>query len=253
MSIDMKQVSEKDLAMLYYGEHQNPGLALQVAQSEELSARFKALSAELEMVDSYQPPERGEEYGADVWQRIAPHLELKQSADSSAFQKWWSGFIQPRFSPAGMFGIALIAVLAFTLGRNGTDSVPAGSDTAPSFEFAGIDSGRLLQSSVSSHLGQLNVVLTEFAHTQRPAFNEAQWAMDMLVANRLYRQSAAAKGNQRLSGFLAGIEPLLIELAYEAHRGSNTARERMQKEVRDDLLFKIRVMNSQLKTTELST
>ena len=74
--------------------------------------------------------------------------------------------------------------------------------------------------------------------------------MDMLVANRLYRRSAAERGEERLARFLSGLEPLLIELAYEAHKASNTTRERLQQEVRDDLLFKIRVMNNQLKTPQ---
>ena len=247
----MKNITEKDLTLLYYGEHKDPEIAAQVAKSDELSARFKALSEELELVDAYQPPERGEEYGAEVWQRIESHLVAKESTKSRALHTWWSGFMQPRFSPAGMLGVALVALLAFTLGRNESNPTPQSITNMPTAEFAGIDSGRLLQSSVAGHLGKLNVVLTEFANADEPAINEAEWAMDMLVTNRLYRQSAASDGDQRLASFLAGIEPLLIELAYEAHLGSNTARKRMQQEVRDDLLFKIRVMNNRLKTSDL--
>jgi hypothetical protein len=119
-------------------------------------------------------------------------------------------------------------------------------------DFAGIDSKRLLSSSVANHLGQLDMVLTEFANTEVSSVNEAEWAMDMLVSNRLYRQAANAGGDQRLSRFLASVEPLLIELAYEAHKSSTSARARMKEEVRGDLLFKIRVMNNQLKSTKAS-
>ena len=154
---------------------------------------------------------------------------------------------------AAVFSLTLVAVLAFMLGRNGSIPVQRGPDAGLPVMFAGIDNKRLLDSSIAGHLGQLNVGLTEFAHSQKDTTGEAEWAMDMLVANRLYRQSAAASGNRRVAGFLAGIEPLLIELAYEAHLASQTARQRMQKEVREDLLFKIRVMNKQLKSKEIST
>ncbi len=254
----MSKISEQDLTLLYYGEHKDPDLASVVAQSEELSARFKALNDELELVDAYQPPERGEDYGAEVWQRISPHLgvtqtKTRQRQSRQLLSGWWKGFSRPRFSTAGVLGLVLAAALAFMLGRNGNIQGSAGIESGPETVFAGIDSERLLASSVSGHLQQLNVGLTEFAHTDTPSAQDAEWAMDMLLANRLYRQSAAAGGDRRLAGFLAGLEPLLIELAYEAHAASNTAHERMRQEVRDDLLFKIRVMNNQLKTSQVST
>jgi hypothetical protein len=249
----MNRITEEDLTLLYYGEHKDPGLATRVAGSKELSARFDALSTELQLVDAYQPPERGENYGAEVWQRIAPHLQAGVTAESKRSGSWWRGLLQPRFSLAGLFGVVLVAVLAFLLGQSGNLAVPRGADTVPVAEFAAVDSARLLSASVAGHLDQLNVMLTGFAHGEGQSSDEAEWAMNMLVANRLYRQTASATGNRRLAGFLSGIEPLLIELAYEAHTASQSARERMQQEVRDDLLFKIRVMNNQLKNRQIST
>ena len=68
-----------------------------------------------------------------------------------------------------------------------------------------------------------------------------------------YGETAAnTAGDRRLAGFLASLEPLLIEIAYQAHTASSTARDRMQAEVRNDLLFKIRVMNTQLKNSRVS-
>jgi len=249
----MRKVTEKDLTLLYYGEHKEPDLAAIVAESAELSARFKALSDELELVDAYQPPERGVEYGAEVWQRISPHLIASQPHSKPRFSDWWQAISQPRFSTAGLFGLIIVATLAFTLGRNVDGPVPGITEPAPVAGFSMIDKGRLLSSSVSNHLEKLNVVLTEFAISNRQGVNDSDWAMDLLLTNRLYRQAASAGGDRRLAGFLASLEPLLIELAYEAHTASNNARERMQKEVRDDLLFKIRVMNKQLKTSRLTT
>ena len=75
----------------------------------------------------------------------------------------------------------------------------------------------------------------------------------MLVANRLYRQAAEARGEQRLATFLASLEPLLIELAYEAYRESPQTRDRMQQEVRDRLLFRVRAVSQHLQNSTVST
>ena len=54
----MKPISDDDLVLLYYGEHEDPGLAARVASDEELSRRFDAIGAELGQLDRYAPPPR---------------------------------------------------------------------------------------------------------------------------------------------------------------------------------------------------
>jgi hypothetical protein len=251
----MKIITDEDLTLLFYGEHDDPALAVMVAESEELSARYDALCAELKLVDAYQPPQRGDDYGAEVWQRISPQLGDHEAKHGGRLSTWLSSFVQPRFSMAGALSIALVAALAFTLGRNGgqeiTSDPTAQIGTTP-VALAGIDSDRLLTHSVSTHLEQVNLMLTEFVNTSQTSSNETSYATDMLVANRLYRQAAVSQGNQKLAAFLADLEPLLIELAYQAQSGSSATRERMQQEVKDGLLFRVRVMNKQLNKPEIS-
>jgi len=115
-----------------------------------------------------------------------------------------------------------------------------------------IDSSRLLTHSVSTHLEQVNLLLTQFVNTSETSVNETGYATDMLIANRLYRQAAESQGNQKLAVFLTDLEPLLIELAYQAQSGSPATRERMRQEVKDGLLFRVRVMNKQLNKPEIS-
>lgn len=250
----MNKITDDDLTLLFYGEHDDPQLAAIVAESEELSARFDALGAELKLADAYHPPRRGSDYGSDVWQRISPQLTSENDATKGRLKSWLAAIGQPRFSLAGALSIALVAVLAFTLGRNGSQH---GADQAlnplsgTAIALADIDSSRLLANSVSGHLEQVNLVLTQFANTTESSSSEAEYATDMLVANRLYRQAAASQGNQKLATFLAELEPLLIELAYEAQSGSPATRERMQKEVRNGLLFRVRVMNKQLNKSDI--
>lgn len=251
----MKNITDDDLTLLFYGEHHDPGLAALVAGSDELSARFDALSDELGLADNFVPPHRGDEYGAEVWQRISAQLRAESTEKTGGIRAWLAAVSQPRFSMAGVLSIALVAVLAFMLGRNdGQNPIKTRDYTQqrPAITFAGLDAKRLLSHSVSGHLEQVNLVLTQFANSSESSATEAEYATDMLVANRLYRHAAVAQGKHQLAAFLASLEPLLIEMAYEAQSGSPATRERMQQEVKNGLLFRVRVMNKQLKKPELS-
>ena len=246
----MKDITNDDLTLLYYGEPEDPGLAARVAASTELSARFEALCAELKLADAFVPPERGEDYGAQVWEKIAPKLQTNNANASQHKNTWFSALTQPRLSLAGVFSLAIVAVLAFLLGRNGgpgdellpPESLPPDSAAL----LAGIDPTRLLSQKVAGHLDHLNLVFTQFANMPEADSSAADLATDMLVANRLYRRAAAAQGNRKLASFLADLEPLLIELAHDAHSNSPTTHERMQQEINDGLLFRVRVFNQQL-------
>ena len=251
----MRHITDEDLTLLYYGEHDDPALAVKVAESEELSARYDALCDELKLADAYQPPQRGDDYGAEVWQRISSQLGEEDTKSTGRISAWLASLVQPRFSLAGALSVVLVAVLAFTIGRNGGQEISNEPGVLPgvtSVVLADIDSGRLLTHSVSAHLEQVNLVLTQFVNTSVTSSNDTDYATDMLVANRLYRQAAASEGNHKLAAFLADLEPLLIELAYQAQSGSPATRERMQQEVRDGLLFRVRVMNKQLTKTDIS-
>ncbi len=252
----MKNITDDDLVLLYYGEHDDPALATTVARSPGLSARFEAMSAELSRIDDLVPPGRADDYGSDVWRRISPQLATGPDRPRKPWTSRWAALGQPQFSLAGALSLVLVAALAFMVGRQGgapVDSNPPSVATDPASFQAGLDAGRLLTSTVSGHLDQLNLVFTEFANTAEISDADAGQIMDMLVANRLYRQAAIARGDQQLAAFLSGLEPVLIELAHEAYKGSPVTRARMQEEIRDKLLFRIRVMNMQLENPDIST
>jgi hypothetical protein len=252
----MKKITDDDLTLLYYGELDDPALAASIATSPELTARYDALSRELNRVDDFVPPERGDDYGADVWRRISPKLATEQKNPADLWKALQSVVGRPRFSLAGAGSLALVAVLAFMLGRQGEqpgNPAPPGLDAMATAALAEMDSGRLLTSSVSGHLEQLNIAFTQFANVPETSAADAGRATDMLVANRLYRQAAVAQGKHKLAAFLSELEPLLIELAYEAHKTSPATRDRMQEEVRDNLLFRVRIMNKQLDNSNIST
>ena len=160
---------------------------------------------------------------------------------------------------AGALGMAMVAILAFTLGRNGgtpgDTPMPGpmpGPVEDPVAQFASLDSDLLLSRSVSRHLDQFSMTLIQFTNSPETSAQEVEQAVDMLISNRLYRRAASAQGNQQLATFLSGLEPLLIELAHEAQSASPLSRERMQQEAKNGLLFRVRVMNQQLKNSQIS-
>lgn len=249
----MKPISDDDLVLLYYGEHDDPGLAARVAGDAELSRRFDAIGAELGQLDRFAPPPRGEDYGAETWQAISARLVDGEPRPAGFLDSLRNVLARPRFSFAGVAALAFVAVLAFMLGRQGTVPVTPPPAGEPAMAANDLATERLLTTSVSAHLEQMNIVLTEFANgPESPNFG-AERATDLLVSNRLYRQAAAARGDQKLAAFLASLEPLLIEMAYEAWRDSPQTRDRMQQEVRERLLFRVRAVGQQLQNTTVST
>ena len=251
----MKPISDDDLVLLYYGEYEEPGLAARVAGDAELSRRFDAISAELGQLDRFAPPPRDEEYGADTWQAISARLAGGETQPVGFLESLRNVLARPRFSFAGVAAVTFVAVLAFLLGRQGTMPVTQLPEEAgtPTVASSDPDAERLLTASVSEHLDQMNIVLTEFANSPVSPNFEAERATDLLVSNRLYRQAAASRGDRQLAAFLASLEPLLIEMAYEAWRESPQTRDRMQREVRERLLFRVRAVGQQLQNTTVST
>lgn len=251
----MKPIRDEDLVLLYYGEHDDPELAARVAGDPELSRRFDAIGAELGRLDHFAPPPVDENYGADTWQSISSRLNPVQDRQAGLLDTLRDALARPRFSFAGVAAVAVVAVLAFMLGRQGTPTAtgPAAPNGAPAMAASELDPERLLSASVSEHLEQINIVLTEFVNAENPTVYGADRATDMLVANRLYRQAATTRGEHRLAAFLGSLEPLLIELAYEAWRDSPQTHDRMQQEVRDRLLFRVRAFSQYLQNSTVST
>ena len=252
----MSKITNEDLLLLYYGEHEDTSLAAKIAASPELTARFETLCAELGQFDQFAPPELEEDYGADTWLKISPKLAAEPQHKQGFWAQLKSGFARPRLSLAGAFSLVAVVALAFVLGRETSQpgaTMPTGVELAINEAITNPDTQRLLTSSVSGHLEQVNLVLTEFAHTTESSASEAERATDMLVANRLYRKAAQARGDHVLAAFLGDLEPMLIELAYEAYKDSPATRGRMQQDVKDNLLFKVRLISQQLNNSTLST
>ena len=109
--------------------------------------------------------------------------------------------------------------------------------------------------TVADHLDQSQRALLELANESDASAPDSSAdqarAGELVAANRLYRQSAAQAGESSLASVLDELERVLIEIANQppdVTRGE--LREIRRRIDEEDLLFKIRVLSSQVRSRE---
>lgn len=249
----MRPVNEETLVLLYYGEldaADAEAVRSLLAQDEELAATFAQLVAELDAIAEPEIPERDEFYGRRVWARVDAALE----ADESRTTRWkLPGWPAMRFA-GGALVIAMVAVVAFQMGRMAPPAMPTQIVHVP--VEAGMNTGnntqaRLLEASLVRHFDSADRLLTEIANNQNGEVDiesEKEWAKVLLVANRLYRFAAEQAGQVRIAQLLADMEPVLIELANGAGQLTPDEYRMLRQSISDrDLVYKVRSTNIGLK------
>ena len=82
---------------------------------------------------------------------------------------------------------------------------------------------------------------------------ESKRAEDLVVSNRIYRQTATQRGETRIASLLSDIEPVLLELAHAGPSLSPEQLAALQKRIESKaLLFKVRVVSAQMDGRETS-
>ena len=233
----MKNITDDDLILVYYGEHSDPELARRVAADPRLSSRLAVLSEQLGALDmAMEPPARSSDYGAEVWQKLVPALAEQTPVDERSLWGW--------LKPAAAFATVLAAIgVAFVLGRQ-TAPVSEPISDVPQVASS-VNSGRVLASYSANYLQQMDVLLTGLANQSAPADINV-WAAEMLLKNRVVRVAAENAEQHRLAQLLRELEPLLIELSHESAVASPRVRERLQAEAQDTWLLRVRVMQSEM-------
>ena len=242
----MPHLSEEQLVAHYY---RDADATPHLAECDDCRAQFETLRRVLALVEEMPIPERGDHYGEQVWNRLRWRLDRRKG------RTWLSAL-----------AAAAVLALAFFLGR----FVPRDAQTpAPALvatnttartttQTAAVESGapaagsnqRILVFVVSDHLDSTGRMLMEVANADpKKSLDisaEQQRAGELVESNRLFRQTAAQRGDARIATLLADIEPILIELS---HAGATLSRDElasMQKRIESKgLLFKVRVMSAQ--------
>ena len=240
----MSHLSEDELVLLHYHEDAGPDAESHLASCSECAERLRALAETLSRADLPEPPERGDDYGAQVWARLRPELGLAQPASEPAKVLPMRRRVWPR--AASFAALAAALVLAFLLGRRfPVDAPPAAAEVRE----------RVLLVAVGEHLERSRLVLVEIANA--PAGEaldvsaERAVADELVSSGRLYRQAAVRSGDPALAEVLEELERVFVEVAAGPESLQPGDLEKLQQRIEArGLLFKVRVVGAQVRERE---
>lgn len=239
--------TEDDLVLLFYGDA-DPGDERRLAAHVETCATcqpvWQEIKASLGAVDAAGVPEPPADFERVMWAKVQ-----REIGTMPVPVRWWAP--QYWLSAASLAAVVL-AVTAGTLMWNTTNATHDTNTTSTSSQPE-----RALLVAMDEHLERSELLLVELmnadlsqpdgAEAVRLGFELAA-ADDLLLSSRLYRQTAAHTGNVELASMLEDLERVLVEIArgpMELKRGDLDAlRTRIAD---DDLLFKVRVVNDEVR------
>jgi hypothetical protein len=251
----MNHLTEEQLIMHYYGEEADAAAGTDALANEhhlescgECRALYGSLVRLLNVVDSLPVPERGEDYGAQVWSRIESRLPARRR---------WFSFANPGFRWAMTAGaLAGLMLAAFFAGRfypafQGRRNEPI---TAKN-DAQGGPEGVLLV-AVGDYLERSQMVLVELAnassHGPLDISSEKERAGGLVAETRLYRQTAAHTGDANINNVLEDLERVLVDITHEPSKISPQGLENLRQRLESaGILFKIRVLGSNVRNQDV--
>ncbi|HEV2985817.1 MAG TPA: zf-HC2 domain-containing protein [Vicinamibacterales bacterium] len=253
----MRHYSEDELTLYYYGEgRRRADVERHLDGCPACAAVYREIAGTLAMVAAPEVPERGDQYGLEVWQRIRYRLPDQEGSWLGQWFRW------DRLALAG--AAAALVLVAFLAGR--TSRQPAGappaaatdtSNLADATRAAGDARQRILITSVADHLDRSERVLTDIMNAPVTRggggdISTAQrWADDLLTTSRLYRQDAVDAGEQSVATVLDDLERSLLEIVHSPSQISAADLEQIRRRIdAAALLFKVRVMSDELRQRE---
>jgi hypothetical protein len=245
--------SEDDLTLYYYGEGtRRADIEHHLGACTACASLYGEISQTLAMIAAPEVPERGDQYGLEVWQRIRHQLPERDLP-------WWTTFFR-RDRLVFAAAAAMLAFAAFVAGRvwpRPPSDVPAtvaapNTSGAPGSINAGDTRQRILLASVADHLDRSERVLTDVMNAPRGDISSAQrWADDLLTTSRLYRQDAVDAGEQSVAAVHDELERSLLEIVNSPSKISAADLEQIRRRIdAAALLFKVRVMSDGLRERE---
>lgn len=249
----MTHCTEDDLTLYYYGEgRRGADIERHLEVCPSCATLYREISGTLAMIAAPEVPERGDQYGLEVWQRLRHTLP---EPEERLWTTWWSEMFRvDRLALAGAAAALLLA--AFVAGRvwprqSAVAPATGGSTTVASSQIGAGDSRqRILLTSVADHLDRSERVLTDImnAPDRGDISTEQQWAEDLLDASRLYRQDAVDAGEQSVAAVLDDLERSLLEIVHSPSKVSAADLDEIRRRIdAAALLFKVRVMSDELR------
>jgi hypothetical protein len=219
----MSHLTEEDLTEAYYSRMRPEHLK----NCPECRAKFDRLAELLEGLRDYPVPERGPDYGTQVWLRLRPRLAASKPGHRL---RWWT--LAPGF--AALLAIVFVAGM-LTQQRRETAAFTKARE-------------RVLLIAMSRHLERSQIVLAQIANATPETIDlseESRRARDLLDENRLLRQTAARAGDAGDEALLDELERIFLDIANSPPNISAGDLASLQSRIeRQGLLFKVRITTS---------
>jgi hypothetical protein len=236
-----QHLTEDDLVLHFYGELDGPtaGRAEQhLSACRDCRDSFVRLQHVMAAVDAMPEPVLPDGFERVVWARLEPAL--------AAPRRRWFSWLALTPAPVALAATVVVLVTAAFFAGRVTREEPAAT-AASTAELR----ERVLLADVGEHLDRSQMMLVDLVSADPAEIDmrtERQRAEELVAANRLYRQTAAATGEARIEELLDELERLLVELAASPDQLSTEemgqVRERLDA---NGLLFKVRVLSSTLR------
>ena len=240
-------LSEDELILHYYGETEaadEARIESHLSSCAECQFANQQLRGVMMLVDSAAPVEAPLGFERVAWARLEPALDQPK--------RGWFVWV-PQLALGG--GVAALVMVAFLAGRF-TSTEPAGV-TTPASPVASASPERVLLAEVGDHLDRTQMMLVELANAESDHADvlagEQGRAVDLVAANRLIRQSAEQSGDVVIADVLEDLERVLLEIANSpANASSNDLTDLQSRITNDDLLFRVRVIASEMRRRTLN-
>ena len=243
----MQHLTEEQLVSHYYHDDDVPNADAHLRDCADCSAQYAILGRVLALVNDAPVPDRGDDYGDQVWSRLRWKLGSQRRRQAT----WISSV-----AAAAALALAFFAGHFWRASHETTTTIASKQNgpavqtkSTPSDAPAGTQD-RVLLLVVSDHLDVTERVLLEVVNADPdkglPIEQESRKAGELVAANRIYRQTAVQRGNERIAAVLADLEPVLIELSHAGKNLTSSELTELQKRIEaKGLLFKVRVVSAQ--------
>jgi hypothetical protein len=236
----MQHLTEQELVLHHYHDEDSPAAAAQhLAACDVCRAEYNSIQRVLALVDEMPIPERAEGYGEQVWTRL----------------RWKLGSPRRQNTWRSLLAAAAIIAIAFFAGqwwqaRNVAPANVATINNAAAKVSQSDSQNRILFVVVTDHLDSSERMLMQVVNSDSKRgldlTSERGRAEELVASNRIYRQTAQQRGNDRLATVLADLEPVLLEIAHSDGKLSPEEAASLQKRIDSKgLLFKVRVISAQ--------
>jgi len=240
----MQHMTEEQLVAHYYHDDDAPAAAAShLLECAECRAQYETIRRVLTLVGDAPVPERGEQYAGEVWTRLRWKLGARKR------RAQWTSFV----AAAAVLAIAFFAGVWWHMRVAPPPpaeraAVGGGATSIQPVAATRQAQDRVLLVVVGDHLESSERMLAELANANpKKDFDVSSGrAADLVASNRMYRQTAATRGDQRIAALLSDLEPILVELSHAGKTLSPDELAAIQKRIESkQLLTKVRVMTAQ--------